>query len=50
MDGKNFAEVDLDLGVKMQSDQKWNRQCTKAMKTANNSIGIIRRSFRYLKI
>jgi hypothetical protein len=49
MDGKNLEEVDdeTDLGVIMQSDLKWNRQCTKAVKTANRVLGMIRRSFSY---
>jgi ribonucleases P/MRP protein subunit RPP40 len=37
MDGKNLDEVDgeQDLGVMKQSNLKWNRQCTKVVKTAN---------------
>jgi hypothetical protein len=27
-------DEEKDLGVTMQSDLKWNRQCTKAVKTA----------------
>ena len=50
MYGKNLEVVDeeKDLGVIMQSDLKWNRQCTKAMKTANRVLGMIGRSFSYL--
>ena len=50
MDGKNLEVVDeeKDLGVIMQSDLKWNRQCTKAVKTANRVLGMIRQSFSYL--
>jgi hypothetical protein len=40
MDGKNLNKVDevKDLSVIMQSILKWNRQCTKAVKTANKSF------------
>ena len=50
MDGKNLEVVDeeKDLGVIMQNDLKWNSQCTKAVKTANRVLGMIRRSFSYL--
>jgi hypothetical protein len=50
MDGKDLDEVDdeKDLGVIMQGDLKWNRQCTKAVKTANGVLGMIRRSFSNL--
>jgi ribonucleases P/MRP protein subunit RPP40 len=43
-------EVDdgKDLGVTMQSDLKWKRQCTKTVKTADRVLGMIRRSFSYL--
>jgi ribonucleases P/MRP protein subunit RPP40 len=49
MDGKNLDEVDdeKDLGVIMQSDLKWKRQCTKAVKSANRVLGMITRSFSY---
>jgi hypothetical protein len=51
LDGKSYEEVDdgKDLGVIMQRDLKWNRQCTKAVKTASRVLGIIRRSFSYLR-
>ena len=50
MDGKNLEEVDeeKDLGVIMQNDLKWNSQCTKAVKTANRVLGMIRQYFSYL--
>ena len=50
MDGKNLEVVDeeKDLGVIMQNDLKWNSQCTKAVKTANRVLGMIRRSFSNL--
>jgi ribonucleases P/MRP protein subunit RPP40 len=50
MDGKNLDEVDeeKDLGVIMQSDLEWNRQCTKGVKTAYRVLDMIRQSFSYL--
>jgi hypothetical protein len=50
MDGKNLDEVDEEkhLGVILQV-LKWNRQCTKSVKTANGVIGMIRRSFSFFK-
>jgi hypothetical protein len=44
MDGKNLDEVDEEkaLGIIMQSDLKWNRQCTKVVKTANRVLGLMR--------
>jgi ribonuclease P/MRP protein subunit RPP40 len=37
-----------DLGVIMQSDLKWDKQCSKAVNTANRILGMIKRSFCYL--
>jgi hypothetical protein len=34
-----------DLGVIMQSDLKWDKQCSKSVKTANRILGMIKRSF-----
>jgi RNase P/RNase MRP subunit p30 len=50
MDGKSLDEIDeeKDLSVIMQSDPKLNRRCTKAVKTANRVLGMIRRSFSCL--
>jgi hypothetical protein len=50
MTGKNLHEMDeeKDLGVIMQSDLKWNRQCKNAVKTPNRIFGIIRRSLSYV--
>jgi ribonucleases P/MRP protein subunit RPP40 len=42
------VDEENDLGVIMQSDLKWNRQCTKAVKTANSILSMIRRFFNYL--
>jgi hypothetical protein len=49
-EGRNLEEVDeeKDLGVIMQSDLKWNRQCSKDVKSASRVLGMIRRSFSYL--
>jgi hypothetical protein len=37
MEGKNVEEVDEEknLGVILQSDLKWNRQCIKAVRIAS---------------
>ena len=43
-----MVDKEKDLGVIMQNDLKWNSQCTKAVKTANRVLGMIRRSFSYL--
>jgi hypothetical protein len=50
MDGKKLDEADeeTDLGVIMQSDLRWNRQCTKGVKTAKRVLGMIRQSYSYL--
>jgi hypothetical protein len=47
---KNLEEADeaKDFVVIMCSELKWNRQCTKALKTANRGLGMVRRSSSYL--
>jgi hypothetical protein len=37
-----------DLGLIVQEDLKWSRQCLKAGSTANWALGIIKRSFWFL--
>ena len=47
MNGKYLEEVteERDLGVIFQNDLKCNRQCLKAVNTANKVLGMIKRSF-----
>ena len=46
MDGELLEEVidERDLGVIMQNDMKCNKQCVKAVKTANRILGMIKRT------
>ena len=37
-----------DLGVIMQNDLKWDKQCSKAVTSANRLLGMIKRNFHYL--
>jgi hypothetical protein len=50
MESKILAVVagERDLGVKMQRDLQWNKQCLKAVKAASRVLGMIKRSFSYL--
>ena len=50
IDGTKLDEVDeeRDLGVIMQKDLKCNQQCSRAVKTANRVLGMIKRTFTYL--
>ena len=50
MDGNILEEVDIerDLGIITQSNLKWNEQCANAVKSANMTLGMIKRSFSYL--
>jgi len=45
--GKHLEEVfeERDLGVIMQSDLKYSKQCLKAVSTANKVLGMIKRTF-----
>ena len=47
IDGTKLDEVDeeRDLGVIMQKDLKCNQQCSRAVKTANRVLGMIKRTF-----
>jgi ribonuclease P/MRP protein subunit RPP40 len=47
MEGRKLDEMteERDLGVIMQSDLKWDKQCSKAVNTANRILGMIKRSF-----
>jgi hypothetical protein len=44
MEGNNLGDVteELDLGVIMQSDLKWDKQYLKAVNTANHILGMIK--------
>src|SRR5664279_68235 len=50
MDDISLEEVsdERDLGVIIQNDMKCNKQCVKAVKTANRILGMIKRTFCYL--
>jgi hypothetical protein len=50
MNGKDLEEIseERDLGVIVQQDLKWNKQCLKSVSTANRILGMIKRSFCYL--
>ena len=49
MDGKALQVVteERDLGVIVQNDLKVSQQCVKAVKTANQILGMISRTFVY---
>ena len=42
------VEMERDLGVIIQSNLKCNEQCANAVKSANKTLGMIKRSFSYL--
>jgi ribonuclease P/MRP protein subunit RPP40 len=50
MNGKDLEEIseERDLGVIVQQDLKWRKQCSKSVSTANRILGMIKRSFCYL--
>jgi hypothetical protein len=50
MNGNTLDEVseERDLGIIMQNDLKWDKQCSKAVQSSNKILGMIRRSFSYL--
>jgi ribonuclease P/MRP protein subunit RPP40 len=50
MNGKDLEEIseERDLGVIVQQDLKWSKQCSKSVSTANRILGMIKRSFCYL--
>lgn len=50
MENKILEEVfeERDLGVILQYDLKVNKQCVKAVNTANRVLGMIKRSFSHL--
>jgi len=49
MNGKELDSVleEKDLGVIIQHDLKWGRQCAKAASTGNRVLGMITRSFTF---
>jgi ribonuclease P/MRP protein subunit RPP40 len=50
MNRKDLEEIseERDLGVIVQQDLKWSKQCSKSVSTANRILGMIKRSFCYL--
>ena len=50
MSDNSLDKVDMerDLGVIIQSNLKCNEQCANAVKSANRTLGMIKRSFSYL--
>jgi hypothetical protein len=50
MNGKDLEEIseERDLGVIVQQDLKWNKQCSKSVSTANRILRMIKRPFCYL--
>lgn len=50
MNGKQLGKTieERDLGIIMQSDLKWSKQCSKAVTSANRTLGMIKKSFCYL--
>ena len=50
MDEKKIIEVreEKDLGVVIQDDLKWSKQCLKVSNSGNKILGMIRRSFVYI--
>jgi ribonuclease P/MRP protein subunit RPP40 len=50
MEGRKLEEVkeERDLGIIVQEDLKWGKQCLKAVKTANKVLGMIKRTFCFL--
>jgi ribonuclease P/MRP protein subunit RPP40 len=47
MNGKDLEEIseERDLGVIVQQDLKWSKQCSKSVSTANRILGMIKASF-----
>jgi ribonuclease P/MRP protein subunit RPP40 len=50
MNWKDLEEIseERDLGVIVQQDLKWSKQCSKSVSTANRILGMIKISFCYL--
>ena len=50
MNGRSLEDVDeeKDLGVIIDKDLKFHRQAAAAIKKANSSLGIIKKSFTFL--
>jgi ribonuclease P/MRP protein subunit RPP40 len=50
MNEKDLEEIseERDLGVIVQQDLTWSKQCSKSVSTANRILGLIKRSFCYL--
>ena len=50
MNGITLEEVteERDLGVIIQNNLKWDKQCAKSVGTANRILGMIKRTFCYL--
>jgi ribonuclease P/MRP protein subunit RPP40 len=49
MNGKDLEiSEERDLGVIVQQDLKWSKQCSKSVSTANRILGMIKRLFCYL--
>jgi ribonuclease P/MRP protein subunit RPP40 len=51
MNGKDLEKIseERNLGVIVQQDLKWSKQCSKSVSTANRILGMIKRSFCYLR-
>jgi len=47
MDGKEIVEVreEKDLGIVIQNNLKWSKQCVKISSSGNELLGIIRCTF-----
>ena len=47
--GKQFVEVreEKDLGIVIQNNLKWSKQCVKVSSSGNKILGMIRRTFVY---
>ena len=44
----NVVTEERDLGILVQSNLKWDQQCSKSVKMANRILGMIKRNFEYL--
>ena len=47
MDCKQIVEIrgEKDLGITIQNDLKWSKQCVKVSSSGNKTLGMIRRTF-----
>ena len=50
MNGTQLVESseERDLGILVENDMKWSKQCAKVVTSANRMLGMIKRSFGYL--